>query len=244
MEYYRDIRNQIYADMAYRLGKIVTHYEKVNVDEEKFEATLNISVLQTLMTHCHEYVRIMTRGDRKNSIFSKTISEANWGIDENCWVENTFNEELTSQNFIQRIRNGLSHPTNIDIDSDFPSTGFTTLKNKSNTIEVFRFINSPDTRNNRLKEFTEEQVRRTIYTRESSYQDIYHEFPEDINYREKEGKIGKYYMVSKGRQFARISIIDLSVDQLGNFVKNLANYLAQPIQKDWDGVTVNDLLAA
>jgi hypothetical protein len=39
-------------------------------------------------------------------------------------------------------------------------------------------------------------------------------------------------------------MIDLTVKQLGVFVKNLANYLAQPIQKDWDGLTIKELIAA
>jgi hypothetical protein len=192
----------------------------------------------------NEYVRQMTRSARRDSIFNKEISESIWGLDNKCWVENTFNEKSTLQNFITRIRNSVSHPTNIDIESDFPSTGFTTIKSPSGVIEKFRFVNSPDTKNNRIKELDKNQVFNTIYQRNSSIQIINDEFPADISYQKIINNEEKFYLISNGKPFIRISIIDLSVKQLGEFVKNLANYLAQPIQKDWDGETIKDLIAA
>jgi hypothetical protein len=71
------------------------------------------------------------------------------------------------------------------------------------------------------------------------------EFPSDITYVTKqEGKVLNYFLTSGSKEFARISIIDLTVPELGSFVKYLANYLAQPIQKDWDGLTIKELLVA
>lgn len=244
MEYFRDPKNQIYADLAYRLGRIVTQYEKSVIDEEKFEATLYIAVLQNLMTNSNEYVRQMTRSARRNSIFNQLIKKDIWGINENCWVRNTFNENLTLENFITRIRNSVSHPTNIDIKSDFPSTGFTTLNDDSGKIKTFRFINSPDTRNNRLKELSINEVLNTIYLRNTNNQQIHEEFPSNISYENIPNNPEKYRIIHNGEPFIRISIIDLTVKQLGVFVKNLANYLAQPIQKDWDGFTIKELIAA
>ncbi len=89
MEYYRDPKNQIYADQAFRLGKIISQYEKLNTNEEKFEATLYFAILQNLMTNSNEYVRRMTKGERKNSIFKKSISDSNWGINESCWCKSS-----------------------------------------------------------------------------------------------------------------------------------------------------------
>lgn len=244
MEYFRDPKNQIYADLAYRLGRIVTQYEKSVIDEEKFEATLYIAVLQNLMTNSNEYVRQMTRSARRNSIFNQLIKKDIWGINENCWVRNTFNENLTLENFITRIRNSVSHPTNIDIKSDFPSTGFTTLNDDSGKIKTFRFINSPDTRNNRLKELSINEVLNTIYLRNTNNQQIHEEFPSNISYENIPNNPEKYRIIHNGEPFIRISIIDITVKQLGVFVKNLANYLAQPIQKDWDGFTIKELIAA
>lgn len=238
MEYFRDPKNQIYADIAFRLGRIVTQYEKMTTDEEKFEATLYLTVLQNLMTNCNEHVRQMTRGTRRNSIFNRIISKSIWGISEENLIENTFSEKHTLQNFITRMRNSVSHPTKIDIDSKYPSTGFTTIKDNSGFIQKFRFINSPDTTHNRIKEFSSIEAIENCINRGKD------EFPEDISYRKIPENEEKFQLISNGEPFIRISIIDLSVKQLGAFVKNLANYLAQPIQENWDGETIKDLLAA
>ena len=244
MEYFSDPKNQIYADLAYRLGRIVTQYEKSVIDEEKFEATLYIAVLQNLLTNSNEYVRQMTDSARRNSIFNQLIENDIWGINKNCWVRNTFNENRTLENFITRIRNSVSHPTNIDIESAFPSTGFTTLNDDSGKIKTFRFINSPDTRNNRLKELSKNELLNTIYLRNTNKLQIHKEFPSGISYEEIPNKPEKYRIIYNSDPFIRISVIDLTVEQLGVFVKNLANYLAQPIQQDWDGITIEELIAA
>ena len=243
MEYFRDPKNQVYADIAYRLGKIIVQYERINNNEEKFEATLYLAVLQNLMTNCREYIKNMTGSE----IFKSDVEFVNWGLKKDCWVKNTFNEELNLGNFITRIRNSVSHPTEIDLESEFPSTGFSTIIGNSGLIERFRFINSPDTIKNRQKYLTSiEEVEQTIYTRDRIKDKIIHnEFPKEISYKEvKLGKEIKYSLTLEGKPFIRISIIELTTKQLGNFVKYLANYLAQPIQKNWDGFTIKDLLVA
>lgn len=239
MEFFRDPKNQIYADLAFRLGKIVIQYEKMNPAEEKYEATLYIAVLQNLLTNSTEYVRQMTRADRKDSVFNKEIEHTGWGLDKCNWIKNTFNEPQNLQNFIARLRNAVSHPTNIDIKSDYPSTGFTTLTDETGVINKFRFVNSPDTSENRMKIFQSEGKIREYIERNKE------EFPNDIHF-ENQGSIAspRFYLISESQKFARISIIDLTVAELGSFVKNLANYLAQPIQKNWDGSTIIELLAA
>jgi hypothetical protein len=245
MEYFRDPKNQIYADLAYRLGRIIVQYEDLVTDTEKFSDTLYIAVLQNLLANCNEYVREMTKGERRNSIFRKSLTDPVWGIDSKCWIKNTFNEEPTLENFISRIRNSVSHPTKIDLSSEYPSTGFSTVLNNTGKIDKFRFVNSPDTRNNRLKEFKKEDAERTIYILDSANQKrIKPELPTDIHYIEIKDKPGKYKLISNGETFIRISIIELNVVQLACFVKNLSNYLAQPIQKDWDGFTIKELIAA
>jgi len=43
MEYHRDPRNQIQADIAYRLGKIANQYRTLSVPaEEDFSVTLDV----------------------------------------------------------------------------------------------------------------------------------------------------------------------------------------------------------
>jgi len=233
MEYYRTEKGQIYADIAYRLGRIITQYEKLNVNEEKFEATLYIAVLQNLLTNCSEHVKQMTQ--QPDSIFQKEIESVGWGLNKCCWVENKYEEKLILENFINRVRNSISHPTEIKIERDYPSTGYTTIKDDSGIIKKFRFIDSPDTMWNRQWGFKkEEEIKEYIRRNKKT-------FPENIHYK-KSGT--KFFLSINDEPFIRIAIVDLTVEELASFVKNLANYLAQPILDNWDGKTIKWLLAA
>ena len=168
MEYFRDPKNQIYADIAYRLGIILAQYKKLTTSEEKFESTLYLSVLQTLMTNCNEHIRNMPKGDRHKSIFYKNIGASNWGLEDSCWIKNTFNEKSSLQNFIARLRNSLSHPTQIDLLSNYPSTGYSTIINDTSEINNIRFVNSPDTNKNKLKIYNPKQIKRILYEQKRS----------------------------------------------------------------------------
>jgi len=246
MEYHLDTKNQIYADMAYRYGKIITQYENIILNEDKFEATLYVSVLQNLSVTINEHIREMTSSKRKKSIFKKNFKLSDWGIENAQW-DNTFNEELTLQNFITRIRNSVSHPTKLDLRSKFPSTGFTANKDDSGNIKKFIFINSPDTTNNRPKLFNSlHDLEKVIYQRGQVEDKLIHsEFPKSIGYKKIETKKDiKYQLTLNDIPFARISKIELTVSELGEFVKILSNYLAQPIQEKWDGETIKDLFVA
>ncbi len=76
-EYFRSENNQIQADLAYRLGKIVLQYEKANLYEKKYEVTLYLSTLQLLLTNCQELYRSMRHNDRRKLSFQSEIKESN-----------------------------------------------------------------------------------------------------------------------------------------------------------------------
>ncbi|MEP6794670.1 MAG: hypothetical protein ABJB16_10120 [Saprospiraceae bacterium] len=124
----------------------------------------------------------------------------------------------------------------MDINSDFPSTGYTTVENMSRRIKNFIFVNSPDTRNNRIKIFQSKEAIDNYLIQQKN------EFPNDIKCEL--NKDQKFVLSLNSSPFARIAIIELTALQLGEFVKTLANYLAQPIQENWDGITIKDLIAA
>ena len=238
MEYYRDSKYQIYADLGYRLGRILVQYENLHTNEEKFEATLYISILQNLTACTNEFIRKMTNSERRNSIFKLNYANADWGINEGSWIKNTFGEEESLQNFITKIRNAVSHPNPIDITSEFPSTGFTTIPDSSGVIQKFRFINSPDNTQNNYKQFESlESAQKYIEINKLSNSNI------EIRKLNKGAKFN--YILYRGDEiFTRQAIIDLTVKELGLFVKNLANYFAQPIQENWDGSSIIQLISA
>jgi len=233
MEYHRTKTGQIYADIAYRLGRIVMQYEDFRLDEEKFQPSLYIAVLQNLLTNCCEHVRQITR--QNNFLFQQDIEAVEWGLKSSCWVKNQYEEIWNLENFIKRLRNSLSHPRDIIIESDYPSTGYTTIRDNSDIIKRFRFVDSPDTLRNQQRLFkTEQEITDFIRKNKNS-------FPENIHY----GTNGaNYFLALDSEPFIRIAIIDLSVEELSSFVKHLANFLAQPIQKNWDGKTTTWLLTA
>ena len=130
MEYFQTDDAQIYADIAYRLGRIVEQYECFYLQlapEERFNSTLYLSILQILLTICEEHLNQLKTNSRHED-FAKSLNDlalTNWGVDEKCWIKNTFKEEKNLENFITRLRNSVSHPTKTTLDSDTPSTGYT-----------------------------------------------------------------------------------------------------------------------
>lgn len=235
MEYFRDNNNQIYADVAYRLGKIINQYEKIFADEEKFESTLYLAFLQNLLTQSSEYFRSMIHIEDRNPIFNKELDHiSTWGITNKCYIKNTYSGKIYLRNFIQNIRNALSHPTNLDLSSNFPSTGYSTIKNNSGSIAKYCFVDSPDSKKNRPKTFqTKGEIERWIYNNRNT-------LPFKITFEINNNN--RYFLQHDEKTFARIAHIELSVRELGVFVKHLANYLAQPIQEKWDGITINELI--
>jgi hypothetical protein len=243
MEYWRTDDNQILADFAYRAGIILCQYEKLILrNEKKFESTLYIIALQSLLTQCQELYRAMKKADQKKEFLCRLLSEEPelWGLSKGLIKIDSFGKgPITYDTIITYIRNALSHPTALDLNSEFPSTGYTTIKDKSRIVKEFCFVNSPDTKNNRIKEFpNRESAKKAI----AELQGV---IP-DVSIKEKHDKKRTFYQLEKdGKPFARIFRIDIPVPVVRDFVLGLSTYLAQPVQKNWDGRTVNnDLFAA
>ena len=239
MEYFQTDDAQIYADIAYRLGRIVEQYECFYLQlapEERFNSTLYLSILQILLTICEEHLNQLKTNSRHED-FAKSLNDlalTNWGVDEKCWIKNTFKEEKNLENFITRLRNSVSHPTKTSLDSDTPSTGYTAVKDSAGNIKSFCFINSPDVKNNQRKYYKKDSFENLVKYRYSFCQD-------GIEFKEDSGDKGYLYL--NGKPYIRLSIIKLDVHQLKQFVKALANYMAQPIQKNWSGFEIVNLLA-
>ena len=96
MEYCRDPENQIQADFAYRLGKIAHQYRTFLVPaEEDFSVTLDICILQSLLTTCTELLKSMSRHERKAYLTADIDTGLAWGLREEMISVNTFRGKLT-----------------------------------------------------------------------------------------------------------------------------------------------------
>jgi hypothetical protein len=142
MEYYRDSNNQIYADITYRLGRIIKQYESIN-SEDKYEVTLYISVLHTLLVVYKDYSSRACRIYDQTSLKNRSIDDY---YDE--WYIHCLYKEKNLTNFVHSLRNSISHPNPIVLNNEFKSTGYTTLNDESKKIQNLVFINSPDVRYN------------------------------------------------------------------------------------------------
>ena len=66
MEYSRYPENQIQADIAYRLGMIANQYRTRCVPaEEDYSVTLDVCILQNLLTTCTELLKSMSQNERQ-----------------------------------------------------------------------------------------------------------------------------------------------------------------------------------
>lgn len=239
MEYFRDPRNQIQADIAYRLGMIAMQYRTLSVPaEENFSVTLDVCILQNLLTTCTELFRSMSRNERRASCLTADIAMSlAWGLKSEMITLNTFQGRLTGAVVLKRLRNALSHPTVLGSSDRYPSSGYTTIPDRSGTIRQYCFVNSPDTRNGRPRSFPrrEEAERRLQHARNDG------DMPEDVGIIKDDA--GRFCFGRSDEPFARIFKMHLTGSEIHSLVIGLSNHLAQPIQEAWDGVTVAPLIA-
>ena len=232
MEYTRDPKGTIQADLAYRLGKVLETYH-INLEgkEDEYEVTLTISVLQTLTTNCLELIRSMSRSKRRHTPFQNTIPEEDnitnlFNIPKESIIENTLIlGDLTIEKVLGELRNALSHPTGLNLSNDLLSTGYTTI-DESKKIEKVVFVASPDVTNKN----------KTKYIPESRINDILDELKKHNttdNFSLIEGgernKKKVYALMKNEKSFHRIFRIELSPKQLLNLAYALASYLSQPL---------------
>ncbi len=239
MEYERDRkRKQIQADIARRLGMIANQYRTLSVPAEAdFSVTLDVCILQNLLATCKELLDAMSSNERRANYLSADIKMGlAWGLRPEM-IEDTFGGQLTGKVVLRRLRNALSHPTALDLNAPFPSTGYTTIPDGSDTIRRYCFVNSPDTKNNRPKGFpTKERAEGELAkaVREG-------DMPKDVGIISNED--GKFCFGRGDKPFARIFKIYLTGEEIHALVIGLSNYLAQPIQEAGDGHTVARLIA-
>lgn len=145
MEYFRTEESKIYADMAYRIGKLVEQYKNFNQDE-KFEVTLNLMSLQSLLTIFEE-----SKVKNNEKFFNREISHElndvriNFGISKSAIKENTmYSDSVTLKQFLKSIRNAMSHP--VAVENEKPQTGYRSSKDEyDGHIESIIFTHSPPT---------------------------------------------------------------------------------------------------
>lgn len=228
MEYYLVEGFKIRSDYSYRLGKILLQYDECNYpDITNYSSTLHISILQSLLTNCMEMFKSMKEFEQRQSTLSLKLDDLSnyWEINEDMILINTYHKKnFTLHRFFSSIRNALSHPTDILINSKVPSTGFTS-RSENGKISKYIFIDSPDSLDN--EPFAERDKEKLLY-RIKNKKDFGEHGP---NIKLIDG----YYRITNPRIF----IIELTTVQLKNLCLHVSTYLSQGSNLNWDGKSFN-----
>jgi len=230
MEYERTKEGLIQADLAQRLGVVLKQYYEYKLEEEKFEVSLTLAVLQNLLTNCMELFKRLSKKDRKENPLTNELTKNNssWGISINCVTNHSFNEgKITYEKIFRHLRNSLSHPTALDLECKYLSTGYTT-SNRSKSIENIIFISSPDVIKNRIKTFD-------LIEKAEDWKNRQGTFPKDVKIIKDNS--GKYSFSLNSMPFYRCCRVELTPNQLLDLTYALCTYLSHPLQSDWDGET-------
>lgn len=146
---------QIHASIAKRVGLLLTQYETLTGHlpaNQRYEATLCLSLLQTLLTQCVELIESSELSELKTALDQPLSNDPSlFGLNMACVQTNAMwsADKLTHRSVIQSLRNAMSHP-NKQTGSTHPVTGFTQCLSDSapsedglREIEGFEFIHSP-----------------------------------------------------------------------------------------------------
>lgn len=211
---------------------------------EKYDATLTLCILQSLLTNCHELVEAMRESQKE--FWSKPVHEVpiKLGIKRSYVKDNTFSSdpsEFTYFEFIGHLRNAVSHPTSSEKKPYLPSTGYTTIPDHKDTISLFRFIDSPWViRGKRRKGQGSDRTKL-----EAIAKDFKEEYKNCGELGLREISTGRFeiFRGHEDETFLPVFEAEIPLNDLKKLAEELANYLAQPTQDDWDGKSIKRLVA-
>lgn len=233
MNYWEDSKHRIQADMALRIGQIALQYSRLNLPpRENFTDTLHLCLLQNLLTNCKELLNAMNRNGGDHLGLHVPVCEmSDWGIDGIKITRYSFDAPLTVAEFLTHLRNAMSHPTGTDLAVDYSSSGYNSIPSVSGMIEAIAFCDSPDTRNNRPRDWpTQTAVSKHFRT-----------LPSGVQIKRVDDA---FRVFCEGHPYVREFLAILTTNQLRDLVRNLSNLLAQPAKDYWDGKTVTRIIAA
>jgi len=245
MEYERTEDAQIQADFANRVGQILLQYERLKLalpDDQQFEVTLTIALLQSMLTQCWELLKRLHIPSMAPDGLEDLVTMANRGFDdpppllgltEACIQERwPTTQVLKYRDLIECIRNALSHPSPQHSEG-LPRTGFMTLQGDSGLIESIVFTQSP------WVDF-DGQLERKYQARQGKYEGIVRAKKAVNGWTAAHGTTGvelleqaggKLLPMRAGQLFLPIMRIKLDAAHLRVFVLALSDYLSEPLRQ-------------
>ena len=145
----------IQAGHAGNAGKLLQQYltyAATQAETDRYEATLTICTLHSLLTQCAEllkYTQVSGLSDLQEPL---TDTPNCLGLPASLVVQDTFPEPLTGAGLLVHLRDALSHPAP-DEEFHFRPTGFTTTGDDGGLIRGYVFTNSPWIKDDMRKPF-------------------------------------------------------------------------------------------
>ncbi len=243
-EYVRSNEGKIQADLALRVGRLLRQYGDLTRDlreEKKYDTTLLICALQTLLANCSELLKAMK--DRDRVMWRTEINNGidALGINRNFDIQCNFPGVLTRERFVNHLRNAVSHPTYPDHTPHHQSTGYTTMPDDTGIISKIVFVDSPWIDRGRFHSLATSKRQETV---EKCKNKLITDYGNDIELNVVQNLRGKYEVRTGDVPYYPTFKAVGSVSQLKMFAIELANYIAQPTREDWDGKTIHSLIAA
>ena len=220
------------SDFADRIRKISEEYQALtkNIPPDKdYKATLHLCLCQSLLTYCRE--RCMNSIEKETGIL--TDQPPKWGLLRSMVKFNSFCEDLTIGQVVCHLRNSVSHPTDVNLNSEYPSTGFKDVASPEEYIASFAFIHSPDVSNNGAnvckdgpKYYRQNELSRVLNS------NGFPRNPEPRCVLTSRNGTDLYHIYVDEQPYTRIFRMDIPVDNLIQFVQQLSRYIANGENND------------
>lgn len=244
MEYSRE-QGSIQADFALRAGRLHAQYcdlvgRQGISEQERYDATLALCVLQALLTNCTELLASIR--DKNKRLFLAPISEehSEW-LPRNSVERHDYEPECTLACGLEHVRNALSHPTAPGSAGDYPVTGYTTMPDVSGRVQAFQFVDSPWVRRGKLDSRYSNRKPEKVRDAAESFEKR-HQWPQGtFSVQQHDGD--RYCVLRDGKQFLPVCVISLSLHEMHQLIRSLSNWLAQATNDAWDWCTIKPLVA-
>jgi hypothetical protein len=219
----------IQAGHAGNAAKLLQQYLRVAASQpetKRYDATLTICVLHSLLTQCAEllkYTQLASLPDLQEPL---TELPNSLGLTTSLVVENTFPEPLTGVGFPVHLRDALSHPAP-DEEFRFRPTGFTSTGDPSGIIRGYVFTSSPWVKDDQRQPFGEKLPRSTEKAAASIIKRFCREdragFPLDVLPLED----GLFDVGHRGQPYVPLLVATLPLDLLVAMTLTLAQHLSR-----------------
>lgn len=219
----------IQAGHAGNAGKLLKQYLQFasgKADRERYEATLTICTLHSLLTQCAELLKYAQVSGLEDLQGPLTGAPNCLGLTTSVVEDNTFPGALTGAGLLEHLRDALSHPAP-DEQFHFRPTGFTTTGGDAPSIEGYVFTNSPWIKDDARHAFGEDLPCRTARAADSVIRRFCREDRRDFALAVLPLEDGRFDVGRDGQPYVPLLVARLSLDVLIRVTLVLAERLSR-----------------